>query len=122
MSTPAQWIRHGGPYVSFPRGHVAHRIHGLEVFKQYNRFMDYVQAILLIRQPEVYVNTIFVYNAVEFFITWKRTDTQEMCHVTITFKNTPGLAKEVTTYITAFHNIVSQASTLGDSPYADLFI
>ena len=56
------------------------------------------------------------------FITWKRADTQEMCHVTITLCHTADLAKAVTDCIAAFDNIVYEASTFGNSPYADLFI
>ena len=45
-----------------------------------------------------------------------------MCHVTITLCHTADLAKAVTDCIAAFDNIVYEASTFGNSPYADLFI
>ena len=109
-------------FFQLPRTHVARRYMDWKFCKQYDRFIDHVQAVLLLRQPEIYINTIFFRNAVQFFITWKRADTQEMCHVTITLCHTADLAKAVTDCIAAFDNIVYEASTFGNSPYADLFI
>ena len=45
--------------------------------------------ILLLRQPEVYVNTIFSFQRVQLFITWKRADTQAMCQRSMFLYNYP---------------------------------
>ena len=43
--------------------------------KQYRQLKEYIQDILLLRQPVVYVNTIFSFQSVQLFITWERADT-----------------------------------------------
>ena len=77
---------------------------------------------MLLRQPEVYINTTYFFQGVQLFITYKRADTNEMCQHTMILYNSPGLANIVTHYIKAFDNIVNAACSFGTSPYANLFI
>ena len=90
--------------------------------KQYRRLKEYVQNILLLRQPEVYVNTIFSFQSVQLFITWKRADTQAMCQHSMFLYNYLELAKLVSHYMNVFDTIVNSACSFGNSPYVDLFI
>ena len=90
--------------------------------KQDRRLKEYIQNILLLRQPEVYINTIFSFQSIQMFTTWKRTDTQEMCQHIMFLYNYHGLAKLVSHHIKTFDNIVNAACSFGNSPYVDLFI
>ena len=90
--------------------------------KQYRRLKEYIQDILLLRQPEVYVNTVFYFQNIQVFITWRRTDTQEMCQHILYLYNSPDLGKLVSHHMKTFHTNINSASSFGNSPYVDLFI
>ena len=90
--------------------------------KQYRRLKEYIQDILWLRQPEVYFNTIFSFQSVQLFITWKRADTQTMCQHSMFLYNYPELAKLVSHYIKIFDTILNSACSFGTNPCADLFI
>ena len=108
--------------LQFPSGHITRRYMSWRFCKQYRRLREYIQDILLLRQPEVYIKTIFSFQSVQLYITWKRADTNEMCQCNMFLYNTPGLAKLVSHHMRTFDNIVNAACSLGTSPYADLFI
>ena len=108
--------------LQFPRGHITRRYMTWRFCKQYRRLNEYIQDILLLRQPEVYINYIFSFQSVQVFITSKRADTQEMCQHIMFLYNSPDLAKLVTHHMNTFDAIVNAACSFGMSPYADLFI
>ena len=89
--------------------------------KQYRQLKEYIQDILLLRQPEVYVNTIFSFQSVQLFITWKRADTNEMCQYNMFLYNSSALAKLFSHHMRTFDNIVNTACSFGNSPYVDLY-
>ena len=107
--------------LQFPSGHITRRYMSWRFCKQYRRLREYIQDILLLRQPEVYINTIFSFRSAQLYITWKRADTNEMCQYNMFLYNTPELAKLVSHHMRTFDNIVNAASSLGTSPYANLF-
>ena len=88
--------------LQFPRGHITRRYMTWRFCKQYRRLTEYIQDVLLLRQPEVYINTIFHFQHVQIFITWKRANTQEMCQHIMCFYNSPGLAGLVSHHIRTF--------------------
>ena len=90
--------------------------------KQYIRLKEYIHDILWLRQPEVYVNTIFSFQSAQLDITWKRADTQMMCQHSMFLYNYPDLAKLVSQHMKTFDTIVNSACSFGTSPYVDLFI
>ena len=83
--------------------------------------MEYVHSILLLRQPEVYINSIFFHNAVQFVMNWRNVYTQEMSYGTMNLYNNIYLAKNVTVCKEVFNMIVKESCSFGTS-YADLFI
>ena len=123
MSLPPPLVRQiTNRLQQFPRGHIAKRYMSWRLCKQYRRLKEYIQNILLLRQPEVYVNTIFSFQSVQLFITWKRADTQEMCQHSMFLYNYPELAKLVSHYMKIFDMIVNSTCSFGNSPCVDLFI
>ena len=122
MSSPPPLIRKiNQRLLHFPRGHITRKYMSWRLCKQYRRLKEHIQDILLLRQPEVYINTIYFFQCVQLFITYKRADTNEMCQHTMILYNTPGLAKNCYSLHT-FDNIVNGACSFGTSPYANLFI
>ena len=105
-----------------PRTHVAHLYIGYRFSKQYDRFMEYVHSILMLKQPEIYINTIFFHNDVQFVVTWRNVDTQQISCGTINLYNNIKLPKNVTSCKAIFDMIVDKSCTFGTSPYADLCI
>ena len=123
MSWPTPLLRQVNQrLLQFPRGHITRRYMSWRFSKQYRRLREYIQDILLLRQPEVYVNTIFSFQSVQLFITWKRADTNEMCQYNMFLYNSSALAKLVSHHMRTFDNIVNTACSFGSSPYVDLFI
>ena len=93
MSLPPPLVRQmTNRLLQFPRGHIARRYMSWRLCKKYRRLKEYIQDILLLKQPEVYINTIFFFQSIQMFITWKRADTQEMCQHIMFLYNSPGLA------------------------------
>ena len=84
--------------------------------------MEYVHSILMLRQPEVYINIIFFHYGVQFVVTWRNVYTQEMSYGTINLYNNINLAKNVTLCKSIFDMIVNESCTFGTFPYANLFI
>ena len=94
MSWPTPLLRQVNQrLLQFPRGYITRRYMSWRFCKQYRRLRDYIQDILLLRQPEVYVNAILSFQSVQLFITWKRADTNEMCQYNMFLYNSPALAK-----------------------------
>ena len=123
MSWPPPLLRQiNQRLLHFPRGHITRRYMSWRFCKQYRRLKEYIQDVLLLRQPEVYINTIFSFQSVQLFITWKRANTKEICQYDMFLNNSPGLAKLVSHHMRTFDNIVNVACSFGTSPYADLFI
>ena len=123
MSSPPPLIRQiNQRLLHFPRGHITRKYMSWRFCKQYRRLKEHIQDILLLRQPEVYINTIYSFQCVQLFITYKRADTNEMCQHTMVLYNSPRLAQIVTHYIKTFDNIVNAACSFDTSPYANLFI
>ena len=86
MSWPTPLLRQVNQrLLQFPRGHITRRYMSWRFCEQYRRLRDYIQDILL-RQPEVYANTIFSFQIVQLFITWKRADTNEMCQYNVSLQ------------------------------------
>ena len=50
--------------IVIPRTHAGQLYMGYKFFKQYDRLMEYVHSILILRQPEIYISTIFYQNGV----------------------------------------------------------
>ena len=94
----------------------------MEIMQKIQMLKEYIQNILLLQQPEMYVNTIISFQSVQLFIIWKRADTQAMCQHSMFLYNYPELAKLVSHYMTIFDTIVNSACSFGNSPYVDLFI
>ena len=91
-------------------------------FKQYNRLMEYIHTVLIIKQPEIYLDTIFYNNGAQIELTWRHVDTQQMCYGTINVHNTIDLPKMVTYCKKVFDTIVAESCTFGTHPYAHMFI
>ena len=58
--------------------------------------MEYVHSILMLKQPEIHINTIFFHNGAQFFVTWRNVHTQQMSYGTINLYNNIELPKNVT--------------------------
>ena len=95
---------------------------GYKFSKQYERLMEYIHTVLMVRQPEIYLNTIFFHNGVQIELTWRHVDTQHMCYGTINLHNTIDLPKRVTFCKAVFDTIVAESCTFGTHPYANMFI
>ena len=46
--------------IAIPRTHAGQLYMGYKFFKQYDRLMEYVHSILILKQPEIYINTISI--------------------------------------------------------------
>ena len=58
--------------------------------------MEYVHSTLILRQPEIYISSIFYHNGSQIELTWRHVDTQQMCYRTINLYNTINLPKSIT--------------------------
>ena len=74
--------------IAVPRTHADQLYLGYKFSKQYGRLMEYIRTVLMIRQPEINLNTIFFQNGVQIELTWRHVDTQNMCYGTINLYNT----------------------------------
>ena len=72
--------------IAIQRTHTDQLYLGYKFSKQYERLMEYT--VLMLRQPEIYLNTIFFHNGVQIELTWRHVDTQHMCYGTINLYNT----------------------------------
>ena len=109
--------------IALPRTHVAYMYMGYKFFKQYDRLMEYVHSVLMIRQPEIYINTTFFHNGVQLVLTWRNVYTHQMSYGTINFTiYTINLPKSGTLCKAIFDMIVDESCSFGTSPYANLFI
>ena len=84
--------------------------------------IEYIHTVLMVRQPEIYLGTIFYQNDVQIKLTWRQVDTQHMCYGTINLHNTIDLPKMVTFCKAVFDTIVAESCTFGTHPYAHMFI
>ena len=79
--------------ISIPRTHADQMFLNHKCFKQYDRMMEYIHTVLILKQPEIYLDTIFYHNGVQIELTWIHVDTQHMCYGTINLLNTIDLPK-----------------------------
>ena len=100
---------------------LANYIWASKFFKQYDRLMEYVHSILILRQPEIYIITIFYYNGVQIELTWGHVNTRQMCYGTINVYNIIDLPKSITVCKAIFNTIAVESCTFGTS-YADMYI
>ena len=82
--------------IAIPANHADQMFLNHKFFKQYDRLMEYIHTVLIIKQPEIYIDTIFYNNGAQIELTWRHVDTQHMCYGTINIHNTIDLPKMVT--------------------------
>ena len=103
--------------IAIPANHADQMFLNHKFFKQYDRLMEYIHTVLIIKQPE-----IFYSNGAQIELTWRHVDTQHMCYGTINIHNTIGLPKMVTYCKKIFDTIVAESCVSGTHPYAHMFI
>ena len=108
--------------IAIPRTHADQLYMGYKFLKQFDILMEYVHSILILRQPEIYISSIFYHNGAQIELTWRHVETQQMFYGTINLYNTIDLPKSITVCKAIFNTIVAESCTFGTSPYADLFI
>ena len=79
--------------------------------------MEYIHTVLMVKQPEIYLDTIFYHNGVQIELTWRH-----VCYGTINLHNTIDFLKMVTFCKAVFDTIVAEYCTFGTHPYAHMFI
>ena len=108
--------------IAIPRTHADQIFLNHKFCKQFDRLMEYIHTVLIIKQPEIYLDTIFYNNDAQFGLTWRRVLWNHMCYGTINLPNTIDLPKMVIYCKRVFDTIIAKSCTFGTHPYAHMFI
>ena len=90
--------------IVIPRTHADQLYMGYKFLKQFDRLMEYVHSILILRQPEIYISSIFYHNGAQIELTWRHVDTQQMCYGNINLCNTIDLPKVLQCNVAMYFN------------------
>ena len=60
--------------IAIPANHADQMFLNHKFFKQYDRLMEYIHTVLIIKQPEIYIDTIFYDDGAQIELTWKHVD------------------------------------------------